>query len=242
MSYTKLFSEIIMSTIWREPDHVRILWITMLAAKDQFHHVNASIPGLADAARISLQQCEEALRILSDPDEYSRNQYDDGRRIKEIDGGWSIINGELYREKMNADERREYLRIKQQEYRDRKKSSTRRKQTLTNVNTVNTSEQNRTDIKSTCANADAFDTFWSCYPRKQDKKKARAAFMSMSKKNQAAAISDSATRFDSTDKQFIPLPTTYLHGERWNDDIDSAKADTNKKLADMVRGEYASIN
>ena len=48
--YSKLFSEICDSTIWREPDHVRIVWITMLAKANKHGEVMASIPGLADAA------------------------------------------------------------------------------------------------------------------------------------------------------------------------------------------------
>ncbi len=122
MGYTKLFNEIIMSTIWREPNHVRILWVTMLAIKDRYHVVNASTPGLSDAARISLNECEQALEILSSPDSYSRTKDNEGRRIKKCEGGWIILNGEVYRNKMSLDERREYNRLKQKEYRERDKA------------------------------------------------------------------------------------------------------------------------
>lgn len=122
MGYTKLFSEIVMSTVWREPDHVRILWITMLALKDRWHVVNASIPGLADAAKLSIKDCENALKVLSSPDKYSRNTDHEGRRIEPCEGGWIILNGEKYRNKMSLDERREYQRIKQREYREREKA------------------------------------------------------------------------------------------------------------------------
>lgn len=122
--YTKLFSEIIMSTVWRENDKTRIVWITMLAIRDRWHVVNASIPGLADAARVSISDCREALHILSSPDPDSRSKDFEGRRIKEVDGGWLILNGEKYRNKMSLDERREYNRIKQAEYRGKKKMST----------------------------------------------------------------------------------------------------------------------
>ena len=121
MGYTKLFTEIIMSTVWREPDHVRLLWITMLALKDRWHIVNASLPGLADSARITIEECEQALTVLSSPDPHSRTKDHDGRRIEPCDGGWLILNGEKYRNKMSLDERREYQRIKQREYRQKKK-------------------------------------------------------------------------------------------------------------------------
>ena len=46
MSYTKLFSEIVTSTIWSEDDKTRILWITMLATSDQHGEVMAKLAGL----------------------------------------------------------------------------------------------------------------------------------------------------------------------------------------------------
>lgn len=121
MGYTKLFSELIMSTVWRESDHVRILWITLLALKDRYHKVNASLPGLADAAKITMTECEEALKILSSPDPYSRTKDFEGRRIEKCDGGWLVLNGEKYRQKLSAADRREYQRVKQAEYREKRK-------------------------------------------------------------------------------------------------------------------------
>ncbi len=121
--YTKLFSSILHSTVWREANHVRILWITLLAMADKSGIAETSIPGLADAARISLPDCEDALQRLQTPDPYSRTGDSEGRRIEPVDGGWRIINHGKYRAKMNAEERREYLRIKQAEHR---KKSTRR--------------------------------------------------------------------------------------------------------------------
>lgn len=119
--YTKLFGSLVGSTIWREPDHVRIVWITMLALKNRFDVVEASLPGLADFARVSIAKCEEALKVLMAPDKYSRSKEHEGRRIEEVDGGWVVLNGEKYRTKMSLDERREANRIYQQNCRDRKK-------------------------------------------------------------------------------------------------------------------------
>ena len=33
--YTKLFPGLILSTVWREPNHIRLVWITMLAITDR---------------------------------------------------------------------------------------------------------------------------------------------------------------------------------------------------------------
>lgn len=119
--YTKLFGSIVASTIWQEPNHIRIVWITMLALRNGRHMVEASIPGLAGLARVSLKECEEAIKRFESPDPYSRSPEHDGRRIERVDGGWLILNGEKYRQKMSAEDRREYQRVKQKEYRQKKK-------------------------------------------------------------------------------------------------------------------------
>lgn len=115
--YTKLFNSIIASTIWSEPDTVRIVWITLLAMVDRTGVVETSIPGLSVLARVSQEDCEKAIAVLEAPDKYSRNQQWEGRRIKKTEGGWVILNYAMYRAKLSADERREYFRIKKREQR-----------------------------------------------------------------------------------------------------------------------------
>lgn len=109
--YTKLFSEIITSTIWQEPNDMRVLWITMLALKGRDHVVNATLPSLAKLANISNEDCEAFLARFQQPDKYSRSQEHEGRRIEQCAGGWFILNGEKYRDKLNADDRREQVRL-----------------------------------------------------------------------------------------------------------------------------------
>lgn len=117
MGYTKLFREIVASTIWREDDKTRLVWITMLALKDERHVVEASVPGLADMAKVGLEECQRALERLKSPDPWSRSQEHGGRRIEECDGGWLILNGEKYRRKMSADRTREYQKLYHRDYR-----------------------------------------------------------------------------------------------------------------------------
>lgn len=97
MTFTKLFNSITESTIWSEPDHTRLVWITMLAMSDHAGRVWGSIPGLANRARVPLEKCEEALRSLMSPDKYSRTKEHEGRRIEDIDGGWRLLNHAKYR-------------------------------------------------------------------------------------------------------------------------------------------------
>lgn len=115
--YTKLFSSIVASTIWREDDKTRIVWITMLAMADKHGVVEGSIPGLADIARVTVEECRASISNLQAPDPDSRSREEDGRRILPVDGGWRLVNHGKYREKMGSAERREYLKNKQREYR-----------------------------------------------------------------------------------------------------------------------------
>ena len=82
MTYTKLFSSIITSTVWSEDHETRIVWITMLAMADKHGEVQGSIPGLARIAAVSLDGCRNAIRKFLSPDEDSRTKDDEGRRIE----------------------------------------------------------------------------------------------------------------------------------------------------------------
>lgn len=120
--YTKLFARLIGSTIWRQDSKtLKIVWITMLAMANKHGEVMTSIPGLADFAKVSLEECLEALSILKQPDQYSRTPDNEGRRIEDIPGGWRILNFLKYRDTMDEDDRRAYFREKQREYRAAKK-------------------------------------------------------------------------------------------------------------------------
>jgi len=97
-SFTKLFSSITASTIWCEPSHIRIVWITMLAMANRKGEVAGSIPGLAGMARVDVDDCREAIKRFLAPDPDSRTKAFEGRRIEEIEGGWRLLNYLYYRE------------------------------------------------------------------------------------------------------------------------------------------------
>lgn len=121
MGYTKLFGSIVASSIWQEDAETKVVWITMLALKNERHMVEASVSGLAKLAGVSRTKCEEALKKFEADDPDSRSTDHGGKKIKREEGGWLILNGEAYAHKMSADERREYQRVKQAEYRKRRK-------------------------------------------------------------------------------------------------------------------------
>jgi hypothetical protein len=124
--YTKLFPSIVHSTVWRAPNATRLVWITMLALADRDGQVEASLPGLADAARVSLDECTEALQYLQQPDPWSRTKDFQGRRIVPTDGGWLLLNHEKYRRKLDAEDRKTRAAERQKRHRDRRRDVTER--------------------------------------------------------------------------------------------------------------------
>ena len=68
-----------------------------------------------------------------------------------------------------------------------------------------------------------FDDFWKVYPKRTDKKKARAAFLRLSEESQRLAVADVKPRskdesWTKAKGQYVPNPTTYINGEKWNDE------------------------
>jgi len=75
----------------------------------------------------------------------------------------------------------------------------------------------------------AFEDFWQAYPRRIGKGTARAAFAKALTLSDAETIV-SAARFYASfcketgiEQQYIPHPSTWLNGERWEDDLESEK-------------------
>lgn len=117
MSYTKLDSSLTASSIWNEPDVVRIVWITMLSMADKDGNVKAAVPGLAHLARKTLPETEGALAVLMAPDPHSGRKEMEGRRLVTINGGWHLVTHEFYRESGMTDDAKRYWRDKKRKQR-----------------------------------------------------------------------------------------------------------------------------
>jgi len=81
-------------------------------------------------------------------------------------------------------------------------------------------EQRRGE-KNIRSNAVAFADFWVKWPKKVKRKEAERAWNRLTIQNQKLAMADFPIRYAETDPQFIPYPTTYIHGERWTDELNS---------------------
>lgn len=94
----------------------------MLAMADKHGEVQGSVPGLARIAGITVPACEKALKLFLSPDKDSRTKTLDGRRIQEIDGGWSLINHEKYRLMASREDGKAKAVQRVQRWRERQKS------------------------------------------------------------------------------------------------------------------------
>ena len=121
--YVKLFQSILGSSVWAGPDSDLRVWIAILALKDRTHVVRISPPGLATIARVSLEACRVALDKFRAPDPDSTSKEFEGRKIKDLpEGGFLVLNGAKYAAMLSMEQRREYQRLKQAEYRKRRKT------------------------------------------------------------------------------------------------------------------------
>lgn len=76
-----------------------------------------------------------------------------------------------------------------------------------------------------------FDEFWKEYPKKVAKKEAEKAFRKLNPNDALFALIISKLRLLKNTRQyrdgFAPNPSTFINGERWNDEHDSIKPESN---------------
>ena len=121
--FVKLHAGILDSSIWAEPMPTRVVWIAMLAMADANGYVGASVSGLARRANVTRAECEAALACFIEPDEDSRTEDHDGRRIERVRGGWHLLNYQKFRAHRDAEARREYERDRKRAQRERSRLS-----------------------------------------------------------------------------------------------------------------------
>lgn len=122
MPYSRLDSNLPDSSLWSEALHVRVVFMTFLAKKDQDGVVHGARSGLIRACNVTTEQYDDAIRVLSDPDPESKNPENEGRRVEVIPGGVLVLNHESYR--LPEDQKRAKTRERVRQHRLRKQSVT----------------------------------------------------------------------------------------------------------------------
>jgi hypothetical protein len=108
--YTPIFSGIVESSLWDEEDAVVKVFLTMLALMDGDFVVRKDEYRLAFYSRKKEEEVRHALRVLAAPDKKRPGQEHEGRRIRKVDDGWAVLNGEKYQKAMLEANRRSYMR------------------------------------------------------------------------------------------------------------------------------------
>lgn len=224
--FTKLYNQIITSSIWSEDDKVRIMWITFLASADAQGYVSGSIPGMAAISRMSLADAERSIEVLCSPDKYSRSSENEGRRIEPVDGGWIILNHAKYREKRDPEQRRKQNRESQARYRSKQKVS----QSKPRVSQSKPKTEDRRQIPPISPKGeltDSFNKLWNEYPKKAGKKEAYKSWERINPNEElfsqiltALENQKKSSQWTRENGRFIPLASTWLNQERWNDEIE----------------------
>ena len=263
--YGKIHQEIYYSSLMSHgwlPVHI-FIGMVVLSDKDGLIKMDPQILfkhlGLDDDHDVSFDRFLQAINILEDPDDMSNLSAMGGRRIiplhamDAIEGnrGWLVVNKVHYREEgreRDQDTKKEYDKgyaaAKRKYMKDKEVVGT----VVKVVESSHTDTNTNTDLKAKGrASSSDFEKFWQEYPKKVKKKTAKDIWMR--KKPDLDTLLDDIDNRLASDEQwrsgYIPHPTTYLNGERWNDEISAPKreltyAEKLKRDLDAMEGTDAT--
>ena len=257
--YNKLFSKILFSSIWTEDYPTRIVWVMFLAAMDEDGIVQvATAKNVAALAQVTAEEAERAIAILEAPDQASSNPEHEGRRIERFPGGWRVLNAPVYREIATREQMRQRTAERVRRHRDRRvgnasdatcnASGAERNAVKRAGNAPVTPSEAYTDTETEDIVRASFDRFWAVYPKKDGKANAAKVWRAL-RPNEALVdriIADVRRRSASADWRkdsgtFIPLPTTYLRGRRWEDEGVVETAVTPSATVDADRARTVAL-
>lgn len=263
--YGKIFEDIFYSSLMFQAGWKAVyIFSTLIVLADQNGIVNIDprslyrSTGMEADSNITYEEFKSYITELEKPDPDSNIQDFEGRRIiplSEIDHieqnrGWLIVNAMHYRDKRCKEDRKDYMKNYMSDRRKHEKLTNvnSKQKELTNVNSkqlltvlANTDTDTDTDtkIKRVGQNKKHFDQFWFEYPKKVKGKRTKEIWIS--KKLDAKAdiiLADIKNRLANDARWlggYIPDPTTYLTGERWNDEIEKSKPKEKSRITDWLK-------
>ena len=226
MSWTKLVSEIVTSSIWEEDNTTLRVWIAILATKDKNGMVQGCLRGLARVCNVTPEECAAALAKLEGPDPDSRTKENEGRRLQKIDGGWVVLNHFKYRnspvgqDAVNAAYKQKAL------VREIKEEIPG----MAPLPKQKPSEPDQSPEELSALESD-FNAFWRVYPKKQNKPDAFKAWIQTKLVRPSIdKIVQSVVDHKTYDRQwnrdngdYVPMPATFIRGERWLDEYEKVE-------------------
>jgi hypothetical protein len=125
-TWSPIWSGIVDSTLWAEEGDVVKVFMTMLATKDSDHICRLDAYRIGSKCHIDELKVLDILKLLASPDTRRKSKQDhDGRRIKLVEDGWLILNGEKYRKMVQDEARKARWRKAQAAARERKRNKTK---------------------------------------------------------------------------------------------------------------------
>lgn len=202
MKWLKLYTEVV-----KDPK------IQLLAFEDRWHFVAllcAKADGILDEAP-ALRDRMLSVHIGLTPVELI-NMRDRLVDVMLIDEDWNIYAWESRQSgsatKAARQKRyRQRLKCKEEEVRNKNKEEGERV-------TRNVDVTNVTVLKF------PFEDFWSAYPRKQGKSEAQKKWLKLSESDRKQVMAFLTRKpYAQTEKQFIPMASTFLNQKRWEDEL-----------------------
>ena len=232
--YAKVFAQMFDGTLCTKgPWQALVTFQQMLILADQEGNVDMTAAAISRRTTIPLDIIEIGIDVLLLPDPESRTPAAEGRRLlplrQGVPWGWLIVNYKEYRNLKREEDRREYHRAYWHKRKEKLKTST---------NTLNSTQHAQPNQPITEAKAyekntlsvsrtdEAFETFWSAYPKKTGKGAARKSFERACKSKatlesmlEAIEQQRQTEQWRKDSGQYVPMPATWLNQERWSDEI-----------------------
>ena len=186
----------------------------------------AALGNVANRARVTLDEARNAIEILEGPDPESSDPENEGRRLERVPGGWIVLNAEKHRDLVTRAVKQAQTAERVRRFRDRKRTSNAAV-TQSEAYSEAITEEEATDIAPSALlseNAD-FEAFRQAYPASRrigGKAAARAWKTATSNRPTShmqtmfAALEQHKRSEQWQTPKLIPLMTTWLNQERWN--------------------------
>ena len=181
-------------------------------AKHGFIEINPKL--LAFTLGGSEEEVQKALNFLQEPDLNSRSKSEGGRRlVKEGQFQYRIVNWQIYDEIKNEIERRDYNRVRQQQFRDRKQAAPKPPN--------NPEEEVKPPPDKPPTISPAMQVY-DAYPRKLARGDALKAIEKALKKMEfeklLAVTQAYAAAMQGEDFKFVSYPASWFNAEHYFDD------------------------
>jgi len=229
--YGKIFESIYEGSLYGQYEAI-VTFQALIVLADEDGLIDISPQALSGKTSIPLEVVRKGLKVLQQSDPHSRSPSEDGKRIVLLDEdrefGWRIVNYEYYRNLARRADTREKSRERKRRERERSSQVVDPEGCHADVTPMSrkiayTDTDTYTDKpKDNGHSVTDFERFWQVYP-KRVKKKTALEIWKRKKPDPDTLIADVENRLANDSRWvggFVPDPTTYLNGERWNDELE----------------------